>query len=431
MVPATKKTIIIYELQENNMKHQTFIIALLFCFSLTGKLAVAQQVKEGPEFECLKKWSTGSEYLKNQEYDQAVPFFRQTIQCDKKLHPAKDSRKFVTVFDKLAECYFNMKQYDSAVMVYKEGFAEFQESQYIYKIGEMYHKSLKNYDSAAFYYREYFKLTKSNEELKRIAGMWVEAGKYKDAVAVYEEYLNIDTQDEETWRYVLDSFKSFYIRQYGKDRWFKRCEDFSKHFPKASKEFYIGDKLDELLKQGQYENAANTALEILKTDSAGKQTWWKLGKAYDALQKRKEALDAFEKAYQIDPNDADLMCDYAQSALDGGQLVKTWTLGAKAGQIKKFGRPYYLIGEAILDGIKKCSGNVLDMPAKEAYLVAAKYYDIAAQYPDTEKNAKVRASSCRQNGPTKGDCHMGALGKLAGSACYSWMLDKDYANPCK
>lgn len=410
-----------------------FLLAALWVMIIVmwRPTASAQQVKEGPEFECLKTWSTGSEYLKNQEYENAIPFFKNTIVCDKALHPSKDARKFVTVFDKLAECYFFLKHYDSAVMVYKQGYQEFQEAQYIYKIGEMYHKSLKNYDSAAFYYREYYRLTNSAEELKRIAAMYVEAGRFKDAVMVYEEYLKVDTKDEETWRYVLESFKSYYIKQFGKERWFSRCEEYSKNFPNASKDFYIGDKLDDLLKQGKYEMAVNTALEILRSDSTGKQTWWKLGKAYDALQKRREALDAFERAYQIDDKDPDLICDYAQSALDAGQIAKTWTLSAKATQLKKFGRPYYLIGEAILDGIKKCSGNVLDMPAKEAYLVAAKYYDMAAQYPDTEKNAKIRASSCRQNGPTKGDCHMGALGKLAGAACYQWMLDKEYANPCR
>ncbi len=413
------------------MKTITTIFCAVFFITMAKDRAEAQQVKEGPEFECLKTWSTGSEYWKNQEYANAVPFFKNTVVCDKELHPKKDERKFVTVYDKLADCYFNLKFYDSAVIAYKDGYAEFMEAQYIYKIGEMYHKSLKNYDSAAYYYRQYFNLTKSNDELKRIAGMWVEAAKYKEAVVVYEEFLGIDTKDEETWRYVLEGFKNFYIKQFGKEKWFKRCEDFSVNFPAASKDFYIGDKLDDLLKQGKYDMAVSTALEILKTDSTGKQTWWKLGKAYDALQKRKEALEAFERAYQIDPNDADLMCDYAQSALDAGQVAKTWSLCSKAGQLKKFGRPHYLIGEAILDGIKKCSGNVLDMPAKEAYLVAAKYYDIAAQYPDTEKNAKVRASTCRQNGPTKGDCHMGALGKLAGSGCYSWMLDKDYVSPCK
>ncbi len=413
------------------MNTQRLIALLTLTGFLYASASLYAQNQQGPDFECIKTWSTAFEYWKNEEYANAIPYFWGVTSCDKVLRPNKDERKFTTVYDKLADCYFKLKIIDSAVMVYKAGYAEFQESQYIYKIGEMYHKELKQYDSAAFYYRQYYNLTKSNEELKRIAGMWVEAAKYKDAVAVYNEYLSVDTADEETWKYVLDGFKSFVIKQYGKDYWFKKCEEYTRHFPNASKDFFIGDKLDELLKIGKYDEAIATALEILKTDSSGKQTWWKLGKAYDALQKRKEALEAFEHAYTIDANDPDLTCDYARSALESKQFGRAWNLCLKAANMRKFGLPYYLIGETILDGIKSASGNTLDMPAKEAFLVAAKYYDIAAGYPDTEKNARIRSASCRQNGPTKGDCHMGALGKLKGDSRYSWMIDQDYPNPCK
>ncbi len=399
---------------------------------MTSSIVYAQNVKEGtPEFECLKTWSTGYEYWKNQEYHNAIPYLFSAMQCDKTLRPEKEKRSFSTAYEKIADSYVNLKNADSAVIVYKMGHADLGDINYIYKIGEMYHKHLLKFDSAAYYYREYWKLSGSNEELKRIAGMWIEAAKYKDAVLTYKEYLQRQPQDTETWMYVLDAFKSFYIKYLGKEDWLAACDTFSYYNPNASRDFYIGEKLNALITAGKYEEAIKTAQEILEKDPKSKNAWIKMGEAYDALQKRKEAIEALTKANEVDDKDADLLCKLARLYLDDGKPARAWDLCAKAKDLKKFGMPYFLIGEAIRDGIKACSGNVLDIPAKEAYLVAAKYFDLAAQYPDVEANAKSMASFCRQNGPTKSDCFLGSLGKLKTSSCYAWMPDKEYANPCK
>ncbi len=407
------------------------LVGIWIIAGLSAPLA-GQGVKEGtPEFECLKTWSTGYEYWKNQEYANAIPYLYRAMECDKQLRPEKEKRSFSTVYDKIADSYVHLKFADSAVMVYKSGFRDLGDINYIYKIGEMYHKQLLKFDSAAYYYRQYWELSGSDEELKRIAGMWVEAAKYKDAVMTYKEYLKRQPKDEETWKYLLDAFKNFYIKYLGKDDWLAACDTFAYYNPNASKDFYIGEKLDALIKQGKYEDAIKVADEIIATDAKSKNAWMKKGEALDALQKRTEAIEAMNKAYEIDGNDADLICKLARLYLDDGKPARTWDLALKAKELKKFGLPYYLIGEAIRDGIKACSGNVLDIPAKEAYLVAAKYFDQAAQFPDVDANAKSMASFCRQNGPTKSDCFLGSLGKLKTSGCYAWMPDRDYPNPCK
>jgi tetratricopeptide (TPR) repeat protein len=391
-----------------------------------------QNVKEGtPEFECIKTWSTASEYYKNGEFQNSIPYFWTAMACDMTLRPQKEKRLFTSVYDKLSDSYFQLQQIDSAVAVLKLGYRDLEDNGYMYKIGEMFHRSLKQYDSAAVYYRRYYDLSGSVEELKRIAGMWIEAAKYQEALKVYEEYLKKNPTDQETWVYVLDSFKSFYIKYNGREKWLTACDTFAVFFPTASKEFYIGEKLDDLLKKGEYEKAIRTADEILAVDANSKSAWMKKGKALDALRKGKEAIECYEKAYAIDPQDADLICDLARLYLDQGQLARTWSLCLKAKDIKKFGRPYFLIGEAVRDGIRRCSGNTLTMPAKEAYLVAAKYYDMAAAYPDVDVNARTMAGTSRQNGPTKSDCFMGSLGKLKNDPCYDWMPDRDYASPCK
>ncbi|MBX7152353.1 hypothetical protein K1X84_11975 [bacterium] len=405
---------------------------LIIILVIEAKPARAQAPKEGtPEFECLKIWSTGSEYWKNKEYANAIPFFKQAMECDKQLRPEKDKRIFTSVYEKLADCYVKLKHTDSAVAIYKLGYAETKDAQLIYKIGEMYHKQVLQFDSASVYYRQYYNLSGSVEELKRIAGMLVEAAKYKDALIIYDEYLEKNPKDQEIWVYVLDAFKSFYIKYFGKEQWLKQCQKYITALPDAPKDFFMAELLDDKLKQGQFDEVIKVAQEILAKDPKSKITWVKLAKAYDAKQQHKDALDAMLKAYALDEKDPDLICDIAQVYLDLNQFARTWEWAVKAKGIKKFGRPDYLIGEAISDGIKNCSGNVLDMPAKEAYLVAAKYYDMAAAFPDVEKNAKARSSFCRQNGPTKSDCFLGSLGKLKSASCYNWMPDHDYSSPCK
>ena len=412
------------------MKITTGLWMLAFMFMLS-KSVVAQGAQEGtPEFECLKIWSTGSEYWKNQEYANAIPYFWRALDCDKGLH-AKDSLKFTSVYEKLADCYYQIKQFDSAIYVRKMGYAFLQKPQHLYEIGGIFHKGLLNFDSAAYYYRQYYNISGELEELKRIAGMWMEAAKYKEAVLVYDEFLDKDTKDEATWVYVLDPLKKSYIKIVGKEKWLERCKKYTELFPQGPKDFYISDLLDAQLKQGDYDGVIKTALEIVQKDPNSKSAWIKLGEGYDAKLQHKDAIEAYEHAYKLDDKDADLICKLARVYLDAGNKVKTWTLCLKAKELKKFGQPYFLIGLAILDGIKACSGNVLNIEAKEANMVALKYFEQAGSFPDTEKNAKSYASVCRQNGVTKSDSFMGSLGKLKASSCYSWMLDTDYINPYK
>ena len=404
------------------------MLAFVLMFSKSG---FTQGAQEGTaEFECLKTWSTASEYWKNQEYHNAIPFFWSALDCDKTLH-GKDSLKFSSVYEKLADCYYQLKQFDSAVYVRKMGYQLQQKPQHLYEIGSLFHKGLLNFDSAAYYYRLNYNATQEPQELKRIAGMWMEAAKYKEAVVVYDEFLDKDTKDEATWVYILDPLKKSYIKTVGKEKWLERCKKYTELFPKGTKDFYVGDLLDDDLKKGNYDQVIKNAKEILEKDPNSKNVWVKLGEAYDAKLMHKEAIDAYEHAYKIDDKDADLICKLARVYLDAGNKAKTWNLCLKAKDLKKFGQPYFLIGLAILDGIKACSGNVLNIEAKEANMVALKYFEQASSFPDTEKNAKSYASVCRQNGVTKSDSFMGSLGKLKVSPCYSWMLDTDYVNPHK
>lgn len=407
---------------------QLLSIALILTLSKVGH---AQNYQEGTqEFECLKIWSTGSEYWKNKEFSNAIPYFWKTIECDGALH-SKDSLKFTSVYEKLADCYYQVKKFDSAIYVRKAGYSLLKNPEHIFEVGLIYHKGLLNFDSAAYYYREYYKLSGNIEELKRIAGMWMEAAKYKEAVLVYDEFLDKDTKDEATWVYVLDPLKKSYIKIVGKDKWLERCQKYTELFPKGPKDFYISDLLDAKLHQGDYDGAIKTAMEIVQADPSSKSAWMKLGEGYDAKLMHKEAIDAYEHAYKLDDKDPDLICKLARVYLDEGNRPKTWSLSLKAMELRKFGQPYFLIGLAIMDGIKICSGNVLTIEAKEANMVALKYFDQASGFPDTEKNAKSYASVCRQNGITKSDSFMGSLGKLKSSSCYSWMPDTDYVNPYK
>lgn len=404
------------------------IFATLFLLPESG---YTQSAQEGtPEFECLKIWSTGSEYWKNQEYANAIPYFWKALECDKSLH-GKDSLKFTSGYEKLADCYYQIKRFDSAIYVRKKGYQLLQKPQHIYEIGVVFHKGMLNFDSAAHYYRWYYQISGQTEELKRIAGMWMEAAKYKEAVMVYDEFLDKDTKDEATWVYVLDPLKKSYIKVVGKDKWLERCKKYTELFPNGTKDFYIADLLDAQLKQGDYDGVIKTALEIIQKDPNSKNTLIKLGEAYDAKLKHKDAIDAYERAYKLDDKDAELVCKLARVYLDIGSRSKTWSLALKAMELRKFGQPYFLIGLAIIDGIKSCSGNVLTIEAKEANMVALKYFEQASGFPDTEKNAKSYASVCRQNGVTKSDSFMGSLGKLKTTSCYSWMLDTDYKNPYK
>jgi len=405
------------------------IILLMMVFAVALH---AQNGAEGSaEFECLRAWSNASEFWKNQDYARALPLFRSVMVCDQALRPAKEQRLFKSVYEKLADCYMHLKFPDSAVAALHAGYEDFNDPYYLYKIGEIYHKNLLQFDSAAVYYRKNYDLTGAAEELRRLGSMWIEAANYKNALIVYEEYLEKNPKDEEIWKYTLESMKKFYIKFYGKEKWVDACKKYSELFPNASNDFFVIEKMEMHLKRGEYDDLIRWAKEVLNRDSTNSKVWTLLSKAYDAKERHPDAISALERANRLDKKNPDILCDLARLYLEDGQYTKTWPLALEAKGLKKFGMPYYLIGESIRLGIGHCAGDKLTVSAKEAFLVAAKYYDQAAAFPDVEKSARMLAASCRENGPTKEDCFLHALGKLKSDACYSWMLEKEYIAPCK
>lgn len=416
---------------ESNKRKKGFsqtLLIVLIAFAVSSIAPVHAQTKipeKGtPEFDCLKTWSTASEYYKNVEFKNAIPYFWKALACDKSLRPAKADRVFTTVYDKLADSYLNLNFPDSAVISYKMAYKDFNDVNYIYSIGNMFESKLSKPDSAISYYRKYYNLTKDPEELKRIAGVQISASKYEESIATYEEYLKIVPDDVGIWRYMLDSFGSFYKKFKGKDVWLKNCMAFAKNFPDEDISFFVNELLEKDIKEGNYDRALESIGLLLNSNPNNTSAYEKRGKVYENLGKYDLAMADYKKIKELKPEDATNVCRIADMQIELGKLAQAYQTANEAIKINsEFGFPYYLQGKAIVEQIRICVKQKGEQKAqdREAYQLAHARFSKAAGFFDVKANAEAQRDFCVQNFPTTEDKFYGRTGAINSDGCYGWV----------
>lgn len=414
--------------RKTGRKKYVTLLFLICAVTFVGVIPVGAQTKipeKGtPEFDCLKTWSTASEYYKNEEFTSAVPYFWKALACDKTLRPTKEDRIFTTVYDKLAEAYVNLSFPDSAVLTYKMAYKDFAEVNYIYAIGNMFESKLSEPDSAIAYYREYYNLTKDPEELKRIAGVQISASQYEESIATYEEYLAIVPDDVGIWRYMLDSFGSFYKKFKGKEEWLAKCMAFAKSFPEEDISFFVNELLEKDIKEGNYDRALESIALLLNSNPNNTAAYEKRGKVYENLGKYDLALADYKKIQELKPDDATNVCRIADMQIELGSLALAYQTANSAINIKSdFGFPYYLQGKAIVEQIRICVKQKGEQKAqdREAYVLAHARFAKAASFFDVKANAEAQRDFCAQNFPTTEDKFYGRTGAINNDSCYGWV----------
>jgi len=417
------------------MKRLNLLVFLITVFF------VAPAFSQASDTEAAKNWSLFFEYHKNGDYVTAAPYGWKVIQ----LSPAR----FKTVYNKLAECYYNFAQQGDTTL--RAAFADTMVI--IYDLGI---KNIPERNSTLWLSRGY-----------ALANYF--AGRDLEAIESYEKAL---TEDPKTDFAYFDQLGMLYRKHMEENPPFKvkAIELYRSQKERDPNNPLIIDRLKSLINDPQ--ELINLAEQDLKNDPENLEKIWNAAQAYieaeqyggaeshlrklvkkspksanywnelaKVLQREaryKQAIDAYEEALKLNPalreNHLNITISY--------RMMKNYTAARstalRAAQKEKgWGRPYMEIGEVYKAAVEACIRDTkggdwakMDIDDKLVYKLAQEAYSRAKSVESSLANeANQRISELSTLVPTREDIffHKGRIVNdrmKIGGDCYGWINEQ-------
>ena len=416
---------------------QTFILLSLWLVPTESSAQTSNPA------EAAKNWSLFFEYHKNADFVTAAPYGWKVIQLD--------SKRFKTVYSKLAECYYSFYQNKDTDSTIRLTYADTMII--IYDLG------IKNVPD-------------------RASGLWLTRGyalatyfqgRDDEAIANYEKAIELDPKTDFAY---VDQLGQLYMRNMdGKPEYrLKAIELYRKvHDADAANQVAV-DRLKQLITDPQelvnlaekdlkndpenpekiwnaamahmdaeqFGEAQKDLLRLVKKFPQGGNYWNELAKAYQRDGKYKQAIGAYETSLKINPAVRENKLNIAVCYRQMKDYTSARSTALKAAQAEKgWGQPYIEIAEIYKAAVENCVRDTkggdwakLDIDDKLVYRLAQISYDRARSVDKSlSSESSQRINELSSLVPSKEDLFFNreriVNGKMAtAGACYTWVKEE-------
>jgi len=389
--------------------------------------------------ELGKNWSLFSEYYKIGEYKTAIPFGWKVIRID--------STRFKTVYQKLADCYFNMYQKadsterqpyaDTMLVIYDMGIRTVPE-----RASGMW--LLKGYALENYFYGRELEAIDAYEKSRSLDPNGMEMA-YIDRLGIL--YVKNAPSDPSMKMKAVDLYR------WAKDKFpndplpvqrLKQLVTDPQELIKLAEEDLKGDpdNVEKIWAAATayrdaevWDGAERHLLRLTKISPDNLTYWGEYAKVLQRAGKFSSAINAYQTTLQLN---SDIKENYLNIAVCYRQLkqfesARTWALRASA-KDRTWGAPYMEVGEIYKAAVEHCvmtskngDWTKLDLDDKLVYKTAANSFQRARSVdPSLANEALQRESDLRTLVPTREDLFFNQArivdGKIAlTSSCYQWI----------
>jgi len=416
---------------KTKIKIITILLLTIIIIPNIGKSQVSIEYSGEPcdSIETLKLYSLFSEYHKNKDYQSALPYGWQVLECDKK--------KFAKwIYYKMEDCLWYI--HDSTDTDIQEQF--FVED-----------SILSFYDLAMIYYPEgkaYFQVRKAF-----VCETWLELDP-ATCIAEYEKafelnpdmdtyylnrlgmlYLDNQTDDNDYYIKAMQLYSDWALKEPGNPTPIDILNNWAKDPGVLIDASYKAWNMDPeniekawgyastCLRYQEYEKAI-PPLEFLTTKSPETLNYWnQLATCYNKTGDQNDAEKAYLKLVQIDPENKDFYFNLGLLYKEQGKLSKSRqyfeTASDKAGG---WGKAIYSIGLLYEQSARNCT---FDFGTKLVYLLAQDTYRRAVNIDPSLSEARDRISALSGSIPSQEDWFFnkkksGDVIPITGE-CFTWI----------
>ena len=252
---------------------------------------------ENPDQNELKIWySFGSEYVKHEEYNQALPYLWKVF--------ANDSAKLGQYsVRKIADCYFSLKMADSTLLAGYLGLEKFPDLQNLHYYAGIINITLGKYDCAIPHYEYLIARDSTNEAyLDKLASLYFNTEDER-SIEIQRKLVSLYPDNPEYSRRLI-----IYLEHFD----YNLLDDIREAFKRDSNNVENGIRLAQAeYDAGNYEQAVVALANVLKQEPENTKALKIRAQSYEGLRKYLSSIGDYKTMLKIKPDDMDIMCAIA------------------------------------------------------------------------------------------------------------------------
>jgi tetratricopeptide (TPR) repeat protein len=356
-------------------------------------------------------YSLAREEFKYNNYEKAIPYYWKVLVND-------TTGRFKIVYTKLAECYYNLNQPDSVLIVCYRGLEKYPDQVRLHYYAGVIYDIMGRPTCAIPHYEALVKDSpKEKSYWAKLAYLYYKIDDPK-AIDAQRKVVELDPSDVESSRLLAEIMQHF-----GEDPLLARKDTWLKDPSNIENAKTYGVAAFE---RGLYKDALEPFEAILKKEPKNTMAMEYLGRSYEGLNQLSKALGYYREILQIEPRNVNVLC---LTASVYGRLHEFTTARRYVHNAERVdpgnGLPHVIMAEIYENAVTYCTDQRSDQKItyddKLVYEMAQTELKKAANDPNYAKDAKRRIEQFQPLVPTPEDKFMHKNRSNTVESCYSWI----------
>ena len=274
------------------------------------------------QLRCPRLMSSAAEYYRNRDWKQTVRIYEEitTLDCDEwnpVFAPPQE------IYQYYAIAYEQMGKFDSSEFVLLDGLQKLPENIQLRKRLAYAYKRQGKKDREIIEYERMVGMAPDDISImNELSKIYNEENRFDDQIFILEKILDIDENNEIAQSELAMAFESS-----GRDP----LDIYRKRFEGNPDNLSYGlDYADRLANADRPEDAIPILNAVVKKDPSSKLAYRKLAEANKTIDNLKDAAEAYEALFKIDPRDTRLAIDFSDVYLENDQYGKALRWANKA-----------------------------------------------------------------------------------------------------
>lgn len=358
-------------------------------------------------------YSLAREEFKYNNYKRAIPYYWKVLVND-------TTDKFKIVYTKLTQCYYNLNQPDSVLVVCYRGLEKYPDQVLLHYYAGLVHDLKGNTECAIPHYEA---MVNANPEEKsywsKLAYLYYKIDDPK-AIEAQSKVVELDPTDVEASRLLAEIMEHF-----GEDPLEARKKAYENDPTNIDNAMSYGKSAFE---RGLYGDVVQPFESVLKQDPKHTVAMEYLGRSYEGMNQLSKGLNYYREILQIDPRNVNVLC---LAASVYGRLHEFNTARKYVNNAQRVdqgnGLPHMIMAEIYENAVTYCmdkrTGNDLKYDDKLVYSYAVDELKKATKDSNVSGEAKRRINQFEAALllPSTEDKFMHKNRTTTNDECYSWI----------
>lgn len=316
--------------------------------------------------KCPRLMSSAAEYYKNRDWKSATLMYKKVVEL------GCDEGQEEEVFPYWAIAHENLGNFDSSEYVLLQGLKRLPDNLNLRKRLAYAYKRQGDVEKEIMEYEKILDLVPEDiESITSLSDLYAKVDRYGDQIDLIKKILEIEPNNREAQGDLTIAYKKI-----GKDP----LDIYRKRFEDNPGDLSLGlDLAEQLMSNNEYEEAILVLSQMVRIESdnnsvSRKLVFTKLAKAYQRVDKLKEASSAYEKLFEYDRRDFRTALEIVKINSEIPDFAKAITWADKAITIAPYnGETYAAKGEIYYKAFQECRSDLPNLDDKIIAGLANKY----------------------------------------------------------